>query len=163
MLKNRIYLGEITHKDAIYEGLHEAIVDRKIWERVQERLKNNLQSEHRRPRATTASLLTGLLYDENGNRFTPSHAAKGERRYRYYVLQKNEDTASKETIRLPAPEVEELVISEFRTLLNSQQRLLNMLSDESTSIADTQSIMESVTKSELSSSERLKDAIHRIL
>ena len=54
MLKNRIYLGEITHKDAFYEGLHEAIVDREIWEQVQERLKSNLQSERRRPRATTA-------------------------------------------------------------------------------------------------------------
>ena len=159
MLKNRIYLGEITHKDAVHEGLHEAIVDREIWEQVQEKLKNNLQSEHRRPRATTASLLTGLLYDENGNRFTPTHAAKGERRYRYYVLQKNEDTANKETIRLPAPEVEELVISEFRTLLNSQQSLLDMLSDESTPIADTQAIMASVTKSELLNVERLKDAI----
>jgi len=31
------------------------------------------------------SLLTGMLTDGHGNRFTPSHAVRSGRRYRYYV------------------------------------------------------------------------------
>ena len=37
--------------------------------------------------AKSPSLLVGLLYDDQGNRFTPSHAVKRGKRYRYYVSQ----------------------------------------------------------------------------
>jgi site-specific DNA recombinase len=87
MLQNRIYLGEIVHKDKSFPGQHPSIIDQSLWDRVQLQFKANLQAERRRPRATSTSLLTGLLYDEVGNRFTPSHAAKKGRRYRYYVSQ----------------------------------------------------------------------------
>jgi site-specific DNA recombinase len=76
MLQNRIYLGEITHKDKSFPGQHPAIIDQNLWDRVQVQFKANLQAERTRPRTTSVSLLTGLLYDEAGNRFTPSHATK---------------------------------------------------------------------------------------
>ena len=87
MLQNRIYLGEITHKGASYPGQHAAIIDQALWDQVQAQFKANLQAERRRPRTTGQSVLTGLLYDSDGNRFTPSHANKKGRRYRYYVSQ----------------------------------------------------------------------------
>ena len=34
---------------------------------------------------STTSPLTSKLFDESGQSLTPSHAVKGERRYRYYV------------------------------------------------------------------------------
>ena len=33
ILQNRVYLGEVTHKDAAHRGEHAAIVERKLWER----------------------------------------------------------------------------------------------------------------------------------
>ena len=87
ILHNRIYLGEITHKKASYPGQHAAIIDQKMWDQVQAQFQSNLQAPRKRPRATEQSLLMGLLYDEQGNRFTPSHATKKGRRYRYYVSQ----------------------------------------------------------------------------
>src|ERR1700688_4234871 len=33
------------------------------------------------------ALLAGKLFDDRGNRMSPSHAAKGGRRWRYYVSQ----------------------------------------------------------------------------
>ena len=49
------------------------------------KFKANVQAERTRPRATEKSLLTELLFDEDGNRFTPSHSHKKGRRYRYYI------------------------------------------------------------------------------
>ncbi len=51
MLQNRIYRGEIVHKDKSYPGLHEAIVDQKLWDEVQAVLALPLQPArtHRRP------------------------------------------------------------------------------------------------------------------
>jgi site-specific DNA recombinase len=39
MLQNRIYLGEITHKDKSFPGQHPAIIDRSLWDRVQVQFK----------------------------------------------------------------------------------------------------------------------------
>ncbi len=35
MLQNRIYRGEIVHKDKSFPGEHEAIVERALWDKVQ--------------------------------------------------------------------------------------------------------------------------------
>jgi len=48
-------------------------------------------AEHTRRRTVlrqdSDALLAGKLFDDRGNRMSPSHAAKGGRRYRYYVSQ----------------------------------------------------------------------------
>jgi DNA invertase Pin-like site-specific DNA recombinase len=41
MLNNRIYLGEITHKETIYPGRHDAIIDKELWNQVHQHLKDN--------------------------------------------------------------------------------------------------------------------------
>jgi site-specific DNA recombinase len=130
MLQNRIYLGEITHKDKSFPGQHPAIIDQNLWDCVQVQFKTNLQAERKRPRATSTSFLTGLLYDEVGNRFTPSHATKKGRRYRYYVSQALTQGRLKDTTaqgRLPAEEVEELVMAQLAGLLQSAPRILDLL------------------------------------
>jgi site-specific DNA recombinase len=130
MLQNRLYLGEIPHKKNFYPGQHPAIVDRKLWDQVQAQLKANLQGPRRRPRVTEQHLLMGLFYDQAGNRFTPSHANKKGRRYRYYISQaptKKLGKADMKPMRLPAKEIEELVISQMELLLHSSQRLMDVL------------------------------------
>ena len=41
MLQNRIYRGEIVHKENGYPGLHEAIIDEALWHEVQAALVEN--------------------------------------------------------------------------------------------------------------------------
>ena len=84
LLQNRLYLGEIVHKEKSYPGKHEAIVDEALWDEVQAILAANTNGE-RRKEARQPSLLTGLVVDEQGESLTPSHAVKKGRRYRYYV------------------------------------------------------------------------------
>jgi hypothetical protein len=79
-------------------------------------------------------LLTGLLYDESGKRFTPSHAAKRGRRYRYYVSRSD----SEEILRLPAPEIEDVVVNAIRQLFQSRQQLLDVLGPSSLEIMNSE-------------------------
>jgi site-specific DNA recombinase len=90
-----------------------------------ERVERLLQSTRRKARPKDQSLLLGLLYDADGNRFTPAHAHKGSRRYRYYISQAVLKGKAKQTgpTRLPAREIEALVIDRIRHLLQSPQRL----------------------------------------
>jgi site-specific DNA recombinase len=132
MLQNHMYLGKVHHQGTYYPGQHPAIINQELWDKVQARFAANLQAPRRRPRSTSKSLLTGLLYDPQGNRFTPSHTAKGARRYHYYVSQaviKKPGRAANGPIRLPADELEELVISQVQSFLQSPQRMQDILCD----------------------------------
>jgi len=84
LLQNRVYVGEIVHKDECYQGQHAGIVDPAMFERVQAKLAR--QMTKRKTRKRSSSPLAGKLFDRGGNRLTPSHSknSKGET-YRYYI------------------------------------------------------------------------------
>ncbi len=86
LLKNRFYVGEIAYGGEIHEGEHEPVLDRELFEAVQQKLAD--QSVDRKLKGSASPfLLTGLIYDDRSNRMTPSHANKKGIRYRYYVSQ----------------------------------------------------------------------------
>src|SRR3954447_19625203 len=103
MLKNRVYRGEITHKGASYPGEHQAIIEEAIFEEVQSTLAAN-RTERVSRHNQDLSPLTGLLFDADGERLTPSHALKKGVRYRYYVSQHliTGDKNEARGMRLPA-------------------------------------------------------------
>jgi site-specific DNA recombinase len=165
MLQNRVYLGEITHKGTPYPGQHPAIIGQALWDRVQLQFKDNLQAERKRPRATSTSLLAALLYDEAGNLFTPSHATKKGRRYRYYVSRslirgRVKDTTS--PVRLPADEIEELVLSQVTALLQSAPRVLDILQPYSLGMTETQHAARAVQEY-LSSQDKVRNDLRSLV
>ncbi len=85
MLQNRIYRGEITHKGKSYPGEHPAIIEQPLWDEVQAVLAQNRIERATGARAKHPSLLAGLVFDETGERLTPTYAIKKGTRYRYYV------------------------------------------------------------------------------
>ena len=85
LLSNPIYVGEIRHKNLHDPGQHQAIVDRSMWERTQQQLRAHRVRAKSHNVGVEKSPLIGRLVDENGDGLTPSHARKGERKYRYYV------------------------------------------------------------------------------
>lgn len=87
LLSNPIYLGEIRHKGERYPGQHEPIVSRELWDVVQQRLRAKAvrRGEGLKTEAPQ-SPLAGKLFDENGDPLYVQGAAKGQRRYRYYVV-----------------------------------------------------------------------------
>jgi site-specific DNA recombinase len=109
-LKNRIYLGEIHHGDKWFEGEHEAIVDHQTFQRVQDLLKSK-EIKRRIKRSESGALLRGKLFDDMGNRMSPSFSSKNGVRYRFYVstaLNGRKHKAGSVT-RISAPELESIV------------------------------------------------------
>jgi len=84
LLKNRIYLGEIGHGGSWYPGEHEPILDQDTFDKVQQLLKTNSARRTGR-RQHTGALLSGLIYDDRGNRMSPSFTVKRGVRYPFYV------------------------------------------------------------------------------
>jgi site-specific DNA recombinase len=88
MLANPIYVGEIRHKRVSHPGQHEPIVDRALWQRVQEMLKQRAARQGGGTSRRTPSPLMGKLFDENGEPLYACAAKKGDRCYRYFVSRK---------------------------------------------------------------------------
>jgi site-specific DNA recombinase len=132
MLQNRIYRGEITHKGNAYPGEHLAIVKQELFDEVQAVLAENRVNRTTRSDAKHRSLLVGLAFDENGERLTPSHAVKKGTRYRYYVSTSLITGATKESKgrRIPAANLETLVITRVRTLLADRGAVLDAVQNE---------------------------------
>jgi len=113
MLQNRTYRGEIAHRDNCYPGLHDAIVDATLWDEVQAALAENRVERVSRSGATAPGLLASLVYDDSGERMSPTHSNKHGTRYRYYVSQslikRGRPKASGSACRVPAADLEAIV------------------------------------------------------
>ena len=62
----------------------------------------------------------GRIFDDRGNRMTPSHARKDGKRYRYYLssaLSQGRAEHAGSVRRIPAPEIETLIIDAVRKRL----------------------------------------------
>jgi hypothetical protein len=128
LLSNRIYIAEIAHRGQVYPGQHKAIIDSETWNVVAAKLRANNSAPHRHRRATTSSLLTGLVFDDAGIRYTPTHTVKGGKQYRYYTAQsviQHKEPAG--VGRIPANELEGLVTRRIRAFLTSPQELIRAL------------------------------------
>ena len=66
MLQNRIYRGEIVHKDKSYPGEHQAIIDQALWDKVQTVLADNRIDRESGATVKEPRLLTGLVFDARG-------------------------------------------------------------------------------------------------
>ena len=84
LLTNRTYLGEVNHKGASYLGEHAPIIPNELFAAIQAKLADSRNGRSAN-RSRSGALLLGKIFDDRGNRMSPSHAIKGGIRYRYYV------------------------------------------------------------------------------
>jgi hypothetical protein len=137
LLTNPIYAGRIRHKGQVHEGQHEAIVAPERWEAVQAMLQDGAARTRkggaRAKRKTRASLLVGKLYDETGDRLTPSHSkSKTGARLRYYVSHRliaRSGETQNGGWRLPAPELESAIDRLVRGHLKTSGAVLDIIPD----------------------------------
>src|SRR6266536_897614 len=111
LLRNRFYIGEVAYKGKICPGEQPPILDRELFEAVQAKLSEQ-RTSHYATRGSSESLLLGRMFDDRGNRMTPSHSRKQGRRYRYYVssaLIQGQPGLVGSVTRVPAAEIESLV------------------------------------------------------
>jgi len=128
LFKSPLYIGIAAYKGNHYPGEHEPIIDRSLWDQVQRLIQTGSPRAKRQyaPRTTLApSILRGLLVSMEGRAFTPQWTKRGTKVYRYYV---NTDAIklgadSCEVRRLPAGELERLVVQQLRNILRSPEVL----------------------------------------
>jgi site-specific DNA recombinase len=124
LLRNRVYIGEVVHKDRYYPGEHAAILERPLFDDVQAQLAAQAH-ERKHARAGSSALLIGRIFDDRGNRMTPANAHKAGARYRYYVSSAltfgRKDEAGSVT-RVAAPEVEARVLEAIRSGIEQRTR-----------------------------------------
>jgi hypothetical protein len=129
LLRNRFYVGEVKYKDEILPGEQPPIMDRTLFDAVQQKLTEQW-STRSTTRNASEHLLTGLLFDDAGHRMVPTHATKAGVRYRYYVsfpqLHGESKTASVGSVsRVSATDIEDMVVNSLRKSLIVQNAKSN--------------------------------------
>jgi site-specific DNA recombinase len=118
VLNNRVYVGEAVHKGTPHPGEHKAMIDRKLWDKVQAILGESPRKRGAHSKAQTPALLKGILFGPDGAAMTPTHTRRRGRLYRYYVSNRSlKHGADSRTPRIPAGEIEQAVINQVRVLL----------------------------------------------
>jgi len=124
LLRNRFYIGEVSYKGEILPGEQSPIMERALFDAVQQKLTDQWTTKTN-IRNAGDHLLTGLLFDDAGHRMAPTHATKAGIRYRYYVslpcLHGEAKTAKVGSVtRVPAADVEEIVVKSLNEYFRSQ-------------------------------------------
>ena len=87
ILANPIYIGKIKHKENVYDGLHEGVIDEHVWYKVQDKLSKQAAKPRGHTKASQSNILKGLLYNDKGVAYSPVFTKKKSQSYRYYVSQ----------------------------------------------------------------------------
>jgi site-specific DNA recombinase len=131
LLRNRIYLGELSHKGNWYPGVHPPIIDPELWRQVHEVLGRDAhtRSVQTKIRSRTDALLRGLLYAPSGEPMYPTYSRKNGRKYHYYVSKSEArfGAAGKSYERIPATEIEAAVVAQIRTVLTSPESIASVV------------------------------------
>jgi site-specific DNA recombinase len=147
LLRNRFYVGEVNYKDEILPGEQPVIMDRALFDAVQQKL-----TEQWTARSTTRSasdhLLTGLLFDDAGHRMVPTHVTKFGVRYRYYVslphLHGESKIASVGSVsRIPATEIEDVIVKSLDEYLVAQKEKSSSITRQ---VRDRKAVVDSIAR-----------------
>ena len=143
ILTNPLYAGRIRHRKLIHDGQHPALIDPDRWDQVQILLQDGATKDRRSRSKTVSSTLCGKLFDETGDRLTPSHTkTKVGKRLRYYVSHRliaKSGEPHPDGWRLPAPDLEGQVAALIRKTLADPSILIRLMPSASTDdIGNTQ-------------------------
>lgn len=119
LLTNVTYIGQIRYKDEVHHGEHTGIVPPELFQRVQTLLQRNGHTGGHTVRNKYGALLQDLIRCR-ACRCAMSHtyAAKGNKRYRYYVCGTAQRRGWSEcpAPSIPAGEIERFVIEQIRSV-----------------------------------------------
>jgi site-specific DNA recombinase len=147
LLRNRFYIGEVNYKNEILPGEQPAIMDRALFDAVQQKLSDQWTTQST-VRNASDHLLTGLLFDDAGHRMVPTHATKSGVRYRYYVslplLHGESKTASVGSVsRIPAAEIEGVIVKSLHEYLVAEKE---KPSSSAAQIGDRKVVQDSIAR-----------------
>jgi site-specific DNA recombinase len=126
IISNPVYVGEAVHKGTSYPGEHKPIIDRALWQRVQNILRVSPRKRAANSRARTPALLKGLIFGPNGTAMTPSHTRRNGKLYRYYIAMDvlKRGAPPGPVSRIAAGDVERAVLDQLRAILRAPEIIL---------------------------------------
>ncbi|TPI65509.1 recombinase family protein [Mesorhizobium sp. B3-1-3] len=129
LLSNPIYVGKIKHKDQVHDGEHEPIIAGPVFDAAKALLASQAPRRRSKSNATQRHLLTGLLFDEQGEKLRSVHANKRGVRYRYYVSKQFVDQrrGNSDGWRLPADTVESVVEHQLNRVLSDHSQIADLI------------------------------------
>jgi site-specific DNA recombinase len=130
ILTNPMYIGQLRHKDKVYDAQHDPIIDRETWDRVQAQLAASAVDRKTPRNLKTPNLLTGIVFDETGDRLSPTYTTgRNGQKHHYYVSQRlvKSSVTGNDGWRIRARDLDQAVVTGFRTLLDDPIRLLDVL------------------------------------
>jgi site-specific DNA recombinase len=169
LLSNPVYIGRVSHKENIYNGQHDGIIPQDLWDAVQRKLADNHANRTSRTNASHPSLLAGLLYDETGDRLSPTHANNHGKRYRFYISHRLMTQKRKNTDgwRLPAAELEQTVLPALTQALRDPEQVIELThlhrAGASTLETGITGAREMAEELETGASRRTRHLLHQIL
>lgn len=133
MLTNVVYTGRVQHRGDVFDGEHEAIVEKEVWDRVQSLLRVNGRSGGSYIRNRYGALLKGLLHCAAcGEAMAHTYAVKNRTTvYRYYTCgQPKAGRAGRKCSRvsIPADQIERFITDQIREL-GKDPELVTMVLD----------------------------------
>jgi len=145
LLANPVYVGQVRHRKQVHPGQHPPILQRSLWEKVQNRLRERAAREARARTKAAISPLAGKLFDEHGQPLYVQGASKGKRRYRYYVSRALVRGSAKPAgggWRIPATEMERVVAGAAKAFLDDKPALLTTLQESQIETTDVRELIE---------------------
>ena len=124
LLANRVYIGEVRHRDQHFPGEQRAIVAPGLWQRVEAQLAERRPDRRSPGNLRHGNLLGGLLFDGLGRPMRTCSAGKGSRTYHYYATCADAAALTRQPAwRMPANDLEVMVIDGVRAFLGDVGRV----------------------------------------
>ena len=124
LLRNPVYIGLVEYQGETYEGEHDPIVERPLWDQVQTAIAVPGKVRSNMNRATTPGLLKGILRCGHcGAAMAVTFTQRHGRQYRYYVCHRASSTSYENcSVRsVSAGIIEDLVKDRLRSLFRSPE------------------------------------------
>jgi DNA invertase Pin-like site-specific DNA recombinase len=127
MLGNQLYVGDAQGKGASFEGQHEAIVSRELWNKVQalrtKRTRQNVVLRYK------ADLLRDLMWDGYGRKMASYRDHRYSEVGRYYISNQSEwgRRHGVRRYRTRAEPLEELIVAAIKGVLCNREQVRGML------------------------------------
>jgi site-specific DNA recombinase len=122
LINNPIYVGQIVHKDEIYPGLHEAIIDKKLWEQAHQILETNPRTRANENRRENGAALRGIIKCDGCNSgMMPTSTRRRGKLYRYYTpnAHMKKSCGDCPVGNISAGEIENVVLLQLQSLLET--------------------------------------------
>ncbi len=163
MLANKTYTGKIAHKENIYDGEHQAIIDEEVFNKAQKLLLENRVDKDCNTKAGSNSLLASKIFDDKGYIMSPSHSNTRGRKYRYYVSQaitKFKKAQAGSVSKIPAGEIEKFVIDNIRKYLQNKKEIQKYV--KNLDVADQNSILDRLEKLDYTNPRLIRGILDKV-